>query len=196
MNNIKEVVRRINLQLIGENDTNILTFVTINESISQPTIIANLAMMYARANEKVCILDMNFKDDGLEHTFRANSENGLFNYLEDNNVTVQQIITQTKQTNLSLVSSGSASLQDSKYAIGDPKFSNLLKILSDKYEKVLINVGPLSGKTDERIKFLTILSGIVLISDIGNSSKKGTVDIVKTLVRQKVKILGYISANV
>jgi len=85
MNTIRETIRQINSNLsMLDKDAQLLAFVTPSGTNSQHVIIANLAIMYARAGEKTIIVDTDFSSDALPAVFGVKQGIGLSDYLDEN----------------------------------------------------------------------------------------------------------------
>lgn len=196
MNGIKEAMRQINMNLtMNKLDTKVYSFLTSDENNIQPTVIANLAMMYAQAGEKVLIVDTNFRKDVFSDAFKLSNTCGLSDYLSDSNVSSNDIVRNIYQKELYIVTSGRVLNEQTDFLLGDPRFSELIKKSKNNYDKVFINT-PIYSKNDNDWRSIVDQSdGIIIVTNIKQTKKRATFEIVNYCRNSGVNILGYISAS-
>ncbi|MCT3233372.1 tyrosine-protein kinase family protein [Lactiplantibacillus plantarum] len=194
MVSMRETLRQINSGLEINGNSSVIGFVTSNDSFSQPTLVANLAMMYMQAGDKTLIIDTNFGSDALLKAFKVQSKFGLSDYLDKGNTQLDSIINKVSGDNLSFISPGTLDRADTKYLIEDPRFNVLFDAIKEKYNRILINTTPFKEDYDETSVF-SLCDGVILVNDLKHTRKKDVVQIIKTMGRLKVKILGYVNAK-
>jgi len=194
MNNIKEAIRRINSGLsLNENKTSVITFVTFNNTRSQKSIIANMALMYGHSKEKTLIIDTDFTMDTFPEVFHVNPEKGLSDFLNDRSVSIKDIVTVIPKQDVSIITSGAISKDESGYLVGDSRFQELLLFLNKEYDRILINTSTMQNY-DEIKKLLIESDGVVFVIDTLNTKKKVVFKFIDAIWRDKVNLLGYINA--
>ncbi|MBP5810108.1 CpsD/CapB family tyrosine-protein kinase [Lactiplantibacillus argentoratensis] len=195
MNNIREAIRQINMSLAAEkNGAKMIAFTSANRTNSQQTIVANLAIMYARAGEKTLIINTDFGLDAFSQAFGIENEDGLSNFLNDSHFHVDDVIKQTEGQNLSVITSGSIDASETKFLIGDPRMNTLLSYAADKYDRILINT-PVALNIKDYMKLYEAVDGVIIVNDLEKTSKKHFANMVHGLRKQEINVLGYISAK-
>jgi len=194
MVSMRETLRQINSGLSIDRDSSVIGFVTSNDSYSQPTLVANLAMMYKEAGDKTLIIDANFGSESLSDVFKIKNQLGLSDFLDNGNTEMNSIINKVSGENLSFISPGTLDREDTKYLIEDPRFNVLFDLVKDEYKRILINTAPIRESYDETSVF-SMCDGVILVTDLRHTRKKDVVRIIKTMGRLKVKILGYVNAK-
>lgn len=194
MDNIKRITREINSQLISQNrDINSLIFLTTSQSKAQPTIIANLGIMYVHAKKKVVIVDTDFSTNVFSGAFDLKNERGLSDYLEGE-ASQNEILQDVSNIGLSVVLAGTVRGQSSGYFINDPRFNSLLKQLIAENDYVFINT-PKFVKIHDFQNLFNITRNIVLVVNNTGDSKRNLLKMIDACQEMNGNILGYISAK-
>lgn len=194
MNAIKKLIRRVNVEISKDEDNKVVSFLTLNGTIPQYTLIANLALMYGRAGERTVIIDTDFKNNAFVETFGLKNKIGLSNYLEKKNNALDDVLFDIQGQDVSIISAGSLNLEDDQYLLGEPRFYDLIKKLSLKYDHVLINTAAVRRYDD--ISGIVNESNAVILTTVINLDRKIKVGkLIGKLKKDKVKILGYLNAE-
>lgn len=192
MNNIKEIIRRINLELANpSNDIKVMTLVTPTSAVPQKTLVANLGIMYSRANEKVVIIDTDFQNQSMIDAFGIEPKFGLSEFLDNKSLKKEQVISHVEGQSLDVISSGNVEKKDTKYLIGDPRFNALIDVLVGEYDRIIINT-PLFKEMDSVNNIIHVSDGVVLIVEDNKVKKNHFYGIIRSLKHNKANILGYI----
>lgn len=195
MSNIKEAIRQINGSLPSEsNESKVILFKTLTKTNSEQTVIANLALMYARAGEKVLILDTDFSSKVFNQAFGLKSQLGLSDYLSGGSSNVANIIQAVSGENISIVCSGTLPLEDTAYLLGDPKMMNFMEKINNKYDRILISTAVFESKSNDEY-LLKYADGVVIVQDLKAIKKMQMLSMLDMLDKSNVKVLGYISAK-
>ncbi|WP_338210106.1 tyrosine-protein kinase family protein [Lactiplantibacillus paraxiangfangensis] len=198
MNNVKEIketIRRINGSLAAiEDRKGIITFANLSGSLVQRTIVANLAIMYGRANMKVLIVDTDFKQNSFLEVFHINNSLGLSDYLNDSTIKTSEITNEVLNQNVAVISSGSLDLDDTHYLLDDPRFELLIGKSSNNYDLILINTATVK-KYDEFKNVCKRSDGIILVTEPKTTHKRALFSFFRQLMHDEVRVLGYINAK-
>jgi capsular exopolysaccharide synthesis family protein len=195
VSNIKEAIRQINGSLPSEsNGSKVILFKTLTKTNSEQTVIANLALMYARAGEKVLILDTDFSSKVFNQAFGLKSQLGLSDYLSGGSSNVANIIQAVSGENISIVCSGTLPLEDTAYLLGDPKMMNFMEKINNKYDRILISTAVFESKSNDEY-LLKYADGVVIVQDLKAIKKMQMLSMLDMLDKSNVKVLGYISAK-
>ncbi|EIW14402.1 Tyrosine-protein kinase [Lactiplantibacillus pentosus KCA1] len=195
MNNIKKAIRQINAGLSKvDKPTSTLSFISIDDTIPQQTLLINMGLMYGQAGESVIIVDVDFDNERLANVFKLVSKIGLSDYLERGDVTSGQIINEIAGKKMSVITPGKSATSDADYLLDDPKFNTLMAELQSKYDHVLINTAPLS-KVDSYSSLTQNTDGCILVTTQGITKKKALYQAYQNLREHGVKLLGYINVE-
>jgi len=194
MNNIKEIIRQASIVIANQNKRrNIIAFISANDSISKQSILINMGLMFSRADQRVIVVDTDFGNKSIQRTFHVPSGQGLADFLEGDSKGFKNLIHNVPTQNLDIIVAGSAT-EDNKYLVDDPRFNMLLGKLVDEYDKILINVPPVS-KIPVSSNILNVSSDAILIDNLKVTHKKTVYHLIKNLNKKDVHIVGYINVN-
>ncbi|VDG32738.1 Putative tyrosine-protein kinase YveL [Lactobacillus plantarum] [Lactiplantibacillus mudanjiangensis] len=194
MNAIKEAIRRINIGLEGESVTKVITFATPNNVMAQCTVIANLAIMYGQAKEKTIIVDTDFGHNSFSEAFKLNTQQGLADFLNNENMKNQSVIHEVPGQNVSIITPGSIEEGEAEFLIGDPKFKHLIMDLSKQYDHVFINSAQFTTKSQNSNLF-GVSDGTIIVSELNKTAKKDIFRMIKFFKNEQIEILGYVNAK-
>ncbi|AVK62236.1 hypothetical protein C5Z25_10830 [Lactobacillus sp. CBA3605] len=195
MNSIKQAIRQINAgisRISGDKKT--ITFVSTSDNIAQQTLMVNMGLMYAYANEKVIIVDTDFDSDRMKDTFKIRSEFGLSNFLDSQISDFSKVIQNISGQSVDIIPSGSLLESDTDYLIADPKFNALISYLAENYDRVLINT-PNFKQIDSLDSLINTSDGFVLTISSGNTQKRVVYNILKALRKHNAKLFGYVEVK-
>lgn len=194
MNNIKEIIRQASIAIADRNkERNIIAFISANDSISKQSILINMGLMFARADQKVIVVDTDFGNKSIQRTFNVSSGQGLAKFLEGDSKSLKNLIHNVPTQNLDIIVAGSAAA-DNKYLVDDPRFNMLMGKLATEYDKILISVAPIS-KTPVSSNILNVSSDAILIDNLKLTHKRTVYQLIKNLNKKNVDIIGYINVN-
>lgn len=193
MNNIKESIRQINTNLMStKKRSNVVAFMSIGNLQPQRTVVANMAVMYGQAKKKTLIIDTDFSENIFLDTFKLESKVGLLDYLEKQNIDMQEIIVKIPGQNVSIIPSGSDEKNNTEFLIGDPKFDVLLNRSIQDFDCVLINTN-MDEKYDNIGNIAQGIDGIILVIDSNRTKKRALYRLIHSIRKRGVNILGYVS---
>lgn len=195
MNKIKKAVRTINMNLnkLGD-EANTIVFVTTNSLIAQCTIIANLAIMFGQSDESTVILDLDLEHDYFFKTFQIKNTKGVMDFINGTVRDIEQITNSTAGQNVSVIVPGTVNDQSSDFLLGDQKLVKLIRILSEKYQHVLINTTKYK-KGDSYGVVFDVVNNAILVERTKDTPKKDVSHLIRMFRHQKAKILGYVVAS-
>lgn len=151
---VAEAIRiiRTNLEFSGV-DKKIKT-VLITSSVpseGKSFISTNLATAFAQNGSKVLLMDCDMRKGRLHKIFDIPNEKGLSNLLLENVETkFKSYVKKTKIDNLYLLPKGVVPPNPSEL-LNSPKTKSLLKVLSDKFDYIILDGTPINGLTDSLI---------------------------------------------
>lgn len=151
---VAEAIRiiRTNLEFSGV-DKKVKT-VLITSSVpseGKSFISTNLATAFAQNGSKVLLMDCDMRKGRLHKIFDIPNEKGLSNLLLENVETkFKSYVKKTKIDNLYLLPKGVVPPNPSEL-LNSPKTKALLKVLSDKFDYIILDGTPINGLTDSLI---------------------------------------------
>ncbi|MHC4322789.1 MAG: GumC family protein [Planctomycetota bacterium] len=145
----------------GMPDNNAKTIlITSAESLEGKTTLAsNLAITMAQAGQKSLLLDADFRNPMQYKIFETNGGNGLVSLLSGT-TTLERAIHPTGIDGLELLPC-KTQLVNSAEIINSKSFTKLIKDLSDRYDRIIIDSPPVLPVTDAQI--LSAISDITLL---------------------------------
>ena len=134
--------------------------ITSAESLEGKTTLAsNLAITMAQAGQKTLLLDADFRNPMQYQVFEMNGSDGLVSLLSGT-TTLERAIQASGIEGLELLPC-KTQLINSAEIINSKSFSKLIKDLSDRYDRVIIDSPPLLPVTDAQI--LAAISDVTLL---------------------------------
>ncbi len=140
-------------------------------------ISSNLAVAFAGNRKKVLLIDCDLRKGRLHKIFNMDNDKGLSNLLLDNFETeFKNYIRKTEIDNLYLLPKGAIPPNPSEL-LNSPKTKSLLKVLSEKFDIVIMDGTPTNGLTDALI--LTKYADKTVIVSAANYTKTTDLDYTK-----------------
>lgn len=151
---VAEAIRiiRTNIEFSGV-DKKIQTILVTSSvpSEGKSFISANLATAFAQNGSKVLLMDCDLRKGRLHKMFAIDNEKGLSNLLLNNvELEFKNYIKKTEIENLYLLPKGIVPPNPSEL-LNSPKTKALLKVLTDKFDYIVLDGTPVNGLTDSLI---------------------------------------------
>ena len=181
---------RVSVQLSGSGKRSKCFLITSTlPSEGKTTLAINLALSFAAAGEKTVIIDVDLRKPRLHQVFnltqRVNGD-GITSFLAG--VTSQIEIFNDRGKRLSIIPSGPVPPNPAEL-LASKRFQNLLKKLTDSYDRIILDGPPHIGFADTLILSKQV-GGIVLVSSIGESSREAIGQFKKSISNVNGIILG------
>jgi len=133
---------------VGEAKTMLVTSPAPSDGKS--TLVSNLAIAMAQAGQNTLIIDADFRKPMQHNVFEINHENcGLISVLAGA-ITLQEAIRSTKIKGLDILSRG-PDVPNPSEILNSNSFAEVLKLLSNKYDRIIIDSPPVTPVTDAQI---------------------------------------------
>jgi capsular exopolysaccharide synthesis family protein len=157
------------------------------------TLASNLAIAMAQTDQKTLILDADLRKHNQHNIFETSNEVGLTSVLTGN-ASLDQAIRSTDVDGLDLLVTGPV-VENPAEILGSVQFTQLLKDLSERYERIMIDAPPVIPVTDAHI--LTALCDItVLVVRVEHSTRKAAQHARQTLLSVGAKLFGVVANDV
>ncbi|MCD6388096.1 MAG: polysaccharide biosynthesis tyrosine autokinase [Desulfobulbaceae bacterium] len=157
------------------------------------TLVSNLAIAMAQADQKTLILDADLRKHNQHNIFQVSNEVGLTSVVAGK-TPLDQAIQSTDVDGLDLLVTGPV-VQNPAEILNSAQFSQLLKDLSARYERIIIDSPPVIPVTDAHI--LTGLCDItLLVLRVESSTRKAARQARQTLLSVGANLLGVVANDV
>lgn len=179
---------RTNIQFSSvEKKVQSLVVTSAEPSEGKSTVSSNLAVVWAKQNEKVLLIDADLRRPIAHRTFNLLNAAGLSSYLS-NNAVYEEIIQETEVPNLSVISSGPippnpAELLNSRH------INTLIERLKDEYDIIIFDAPPINTVTDAQL-LASKADGVILVVPQGIAEKGSVTHAVEQLNKVHAKVLG------
>lgn len=130
-------------------------------------VAINLAVTIAQGNQRVLLVDCNFRRPGIRGAFRGTRPEGLSNVLIGQ-AKLQDVITKTELDNLDVVTSGPTPPTPAEL-LGSNYMRDVIKEATEKYDRVIFDAPPVLLISDTLI-LATQVDGVILVARaVGNT---------------------------
>lgn len=185
---IKSVRTAIHFNL-AQAKNSIITISGSAPELGKSFISVNLATLFAQDDKRTLVIDADLRRGYLHKYFNQQMTKGLSQYLLGS-ASIDEIISKTDVANLDFVQRGQAPSNPSEL-IGSAKFAELLKILSKKYDRIIIDTPPILAVTDAIL--IAEHSGINLVIARYAKTQLGELELVMNRFEQShLKVNGFI----
>jgi len=131
-------------------------------------VAVNLAVTFAQSNQRVLLIDANFRRPGVRRAFVGTRAEGLCNVLVGQ-MPFEQTVTHTDLPNLDVLGSGPLPPNPGEL-LGSPQMRELLKLVAGKYDRVVLD-GPPCLLVSDALVLATQVDGVVLVARAVNGTK-------------------------
>jgi succinoglycan biosynthesis transport protein ExoP len=156
---------------VPESKAKIILITSAEPLEGKTTLASNLAITMAQAGQKTLLLDADFRNPMQYKVFEMNSGDGLVSLLSGT-TTLERAIQASGIEGLELLPC-KTQLINSAEIINSKSFSKLIKDLSERYDRVIIDSPPILPVTDAQI--LAAISDVtLLVLRAGKSTRKSS----------------------
>ena len=157
------------------------------------TTVVNTAISLAQLGASVLIIDCDLRKPSAHKVFGIDHDQGLSTYLS-RDIEIDGLITKLQIPNLSLLPCGPIPPNPAEL-ISSERMKNLLRLLSERYDHVLIDSPPLMHVTDPVI-LSSMVDGVILVVHGGKSTRAVTQRARQELASVGAKVFGVVLNNV
>ena len=157
-------------------------------------ISANLAIAFAQAGKKVLLIDCDLRKGRQHHIFRINGNDGLSNLLVTDISKFNQYIYETDLKKLHVMPRGIVPPNPSEL-LNSRKNKALLKMLSEKFDLIILDGAPINGLSDSII-LSSYVDKVSLVTSINHTPKTELKNTMKALETVNANLAGCIANNV
>lgn len=164
-----------------------LVVTSAEPSEGKSTVSSNLAVVWAKQNEKVLLIDADLRRPIAHRTFNLLNAAGLSSYLS-NNAVYEEIIQETEVPNLSVISSGPVPPNPAEL-LNSRHINTLIERLEDEYDIIIFDAPPINTVTDAQL-LASKADGVILVVPQGIAEKGSVTHAVEQLNKVHAKVLG------
>jgi tyrosine-protein kinase Etk/Wzc len=141
---------RTNIKLsIADKEVKSILVTSPGPAEGKTTIACNLGISYANMGQKTIIIDSDLRKSNVHNAFGLSRKKGLVDYLT-NDIPVKDIIKETKQNNLFIISAGGHPPNPSEL-LNSKKMSKLMSHLREIWDNIIYDSPPIIPVTDSLI---------------------------------------------
>ena len=185
---------RTNLMYTRKDDQNgnpVYAITSAGESTGKSTVIANLAISYAKTNKKVLVIDADMRCPVQNLIFELDNEKtGLSEILSSIVNEPDDAISKTSFENLDVITSGAIPPNPSELLLSS-RFSTIIEKFRHVYDVVFIDFPPIDIVTDAIATFENI-TGYIFVVRANQSDSKNVRYTVDMMERLGAKIVGIV----
>lgn len=166
-----------------------ILFTSAAPSEGKSTVSANLAVSWAKQDEKVILIDADLRKPTIHKTFNQSNQSGLSNYLLGS-ANLDEIVKETKVPNLYVITSGPIPPNPSEI-LASKRIGNLMEELQNRFDLLMFDAPPVNSVTDAQV-LATKIDGTILVTPQGVAEKHAVAHAKKLLDTVHANILGAI----
>ncbi len=157
------------------------------------TTTINMAISLGQLGASVLIIDCDLRRPATHKVFGVDQTLGLSSYLSGD-VELEELICELPVPNLSLLPSGPLPPNPAEL-VSSERMKNLLKVLSSRYDYVLVDAPPVINVADSII-LSTLVDGVILVVHGGKSTREAVRHARNELTAVGAKLIGVVLNNV
>lgn len=146
-----------------------ILFTSSGPQEGKTTTAINLAIVTAHSGEKTILVDADLRRPRIEKSFTIEMKHGLSEVLSGAE-TLDSVIHKTDINNLDVIACGTIPPNPSEL-LGSKKMNELLDMLSEKYDRVIIDTPPVLAVTDSVVLSAKV-DGAVIVVKAGDTNRK------------------------
>lgn len=156
------------------------------------TTISNLAVVLAKQDKKVVIVDVDLRKPTIHHVFKLSNRIGLTNILAGTE-TIESAVQKSEEDNLSVITSGPIPPNPADM-IGSNKMDKFVKELKSNFEYVLFDAPPVLAVADSKI-LSQLVDGVLFVVSSGSTEKDMAIKAKASLENVRANVIGVVLNN-
>jgi len=152
-------------------------------------VSSNLAASFALTGARTLLLDTDLRRGRLHRLFGYRKDPGLSNVLLKQN-TLDEALRPTSHENLTILSAGSH-LPSGTELLGSPDFVELMKVLRNRFERIVIDTPPVLGLSETSI-LQGHVDGVLFVIWTGHTPKSGVQSAIEMLRANGANFYGFV----
>lgn len=182
---------RTNIQFASSADQRVKTLVVTSSSPSEgkSTTSANLAVVFAKARQKVLLVDADMRKPSIHKTFQLSNQSGLSTVLSTGSK-IEDSIQETTVENLEILTSGPKAPNPSEL-LGSEKMNQIMQEVRDLYDIVIFDMPPVVTVTDAQL-MASKADGTLLVARESWTRKDALNQAKELLTMVQARVLGVV----
>lgn len=185
-NSVDDIIIKL-MQKRRNNNINTLLFCGAEPGVGTTTITINLAISLAQNSNKILLIDSDMRKLAKHKKHGEEQLPGLSDFLS-NNVTLPEIVNKTNIDNLDYITGGISTGQPAKLFCTDG-IDQLISSFSETYDFILFD-SPSLGIVNDGVLLSMFVDGILLIVELGKTTKISIDRAIQSLSESHKKMLG------
>lgn len=157
------------------------------------TTLANLALSYANAEQKVLVIDADMRQPSCHKIFNVANRFGLSSVLSGQ-AEVMSVIRETSNENLFVIPSGPIPPNPSEL-LGSRRLDAMMELLKDKFDIIIMDTPAVLAVTDP-VLVASRCDGVLFVVQAGKVKRERIVKAKAILEHSRARILGVVLNNV
>lgn len=157
-------------------------------------VSTNIAATLATHGEKTLLLDADLRLPNVGKSLQLKPDQGLVNYFEDEDVSLDDVIVPGVLYNLDVLPAGSKAKNPTQI-LNHPRFAEMLSLLRERYAKIIIDSPPLAAVSDA-MNLLPLVDGVLYVIKFNTVKRKTAKLNVKRLWDSSTPVFGAIMNNI
>lgn len=187
-------VLRTNIQFCGvDKQLKTLAITSCSPGEGKTTTAINLSISMAKSGKKTLLMDADLRKPMINKRFGGINSSGVSNWIAGN-ATLDEIIKSSNIENLYLIDSGPKPPNPAEL-LASPRFGELLKELSEKFDMVIIDTPPLGNVIDSAL-VSACADGTLLLVKAKTVDYRTALKVKEQLEKANARIIGVVLNNI
>lgn len=185
---------KANIQfLCPEKDSKVIMISSAEKGEGRSTTAAYLSLVLAQSGKKTVLVDCDQRNSSIHNMFNLSNDKGLVNFLLGD-IKFEVAVQKTLEKNLSVVTSGSMSLNYAELLVSE-NFKEFLSTLKKDFDYIIMDTSPLTKGVDAQA-ISKNTDGCVLVVKQGQTERKTAIKAKEILNKVNANIIGvFINQN-
>ncbi|MGY3778714.1 CpsD/CapB family tyrosine-protein kinase [Isobaculum melis] len=188
---ITEQIRtiRTNIQFsMIDRELKTLVFTSAGPGEGKSTVSANVAVVFAKQGKKVLLVDADMRKPTVHKTFKVPNNEGLTTLLTEKEMNLENVIKETVDENLSILTSGPIPPNPSEL-LDSNKMNFTIEMLASSFDLIIFDMPPIVTVTDAQI-MASKTDGTIVVVRSGIANKEAVLKAKQLLTIVNANVVG------
>ncbi len=173
-----------------QNASRVMMIASAREREGKTSVVSNLAVTFARASQRVLLIDGDLRRPKISRRFGIPNERfGLVDYLAGQ-ASIDEILVETLVEHLTVIPAGSATPNPTEL-LGSAKMGDLIRQLRERFDVILIDGAPVLPVADS-LMLAQFAETVIFVVRSGRTEKAVAQEAVKRLRRVGARVRGLV----
>lgn len=179
---------KANIQFkFADKESKVIMIASAENKDGRSTTAAYLSLVLAESGKKTILVDCDQRNSSIHNMFNLSNEKGLVNFLTGD-IKIEEAVNTTKQKNLSILTSGSKSLNYAELFVSS-NFNEFIVALKKDFDYIILDTPPLTQGADAEV-LSKYTDGCVLVVKSGQTERKSATKAKEILLKANANIIG------